>query len=250
MIGIYMKKVFIFGATSDIAKFVAIEFAKNGDEIILAARNISKLQAVKNDILSRYKTKIELFEADADNFESHKSYFEQATSILNGLDVVLLAYGTLPDNEKIKNSPESIISEFKTNALSIFSLSTLFAEYFENQKSGTLAVISSVAGDRGRASNYIYGTAKGAVSIFLQGLRNRLAKSNVNVLTIKPGFVDTKMTSHLKKNFLFASPESVGEKIYSAISSGKDVVYVPGFWALIMCIIKHIPESIFKKLNL
>ncbi len=245
-----MKKVIIFGATSDIAKFVAIEFAKNGDELILTGRNIEKLISIKNDILSRYNTRIELFETNIIDFDKHQSYFQQATSILNGLDVVLFAYGSLPEQESIKNSPEKIINEFNINATSVFSLSTLFAEYFENKKSGTIAVISSVAGDRGRASNYIYGTAKGAVSIFYQGLRNRLSKSNVNVVTIKPGFVDTKMTSHLKKNFLFANPASVGEKIYDAISAGKDVVYVPSFWSLIMWVIKHIPESIFKKLNL
>ena len=111
-------------------------------------------------------------------------------------------------------------------------------------------MISSVAGDRGRASNYIYGTAKGAVSIFLQGLRNRLSSSNVNVLTIKPGFVDTPMTSHLPKNFLYAKPELVGEQIYDAISKQKDIVYIPKFWRLIMFMIKHIPEFIFKKLSI
>lgn len=245
-----MKKVLIYGASSSIARFTAIEFAKNGESLILAGRNREKLLAVRNDILARYKTEIEILISDAVNFDNHKSFIDDCINVFGGIDVALIAHGTLPNQELIKDSPEKIIEEFNNNAMSVISLTTHFATYFEQKKSGTIAVISSVAGDRGRASNYIYGTAKGAVSIFLQGLRNRLSKSNVHVVTIKPGFVDTPMTSHLPKNFLFAKPEMVGEQIYDAISKQKDVVYVPKFWRLIMFIIKHIPEFIFKKLSI
>ena len=129
-------------------------------------------------------------------------------------------------------------------------MTTILANYFEEKKDGCIAVISSVAGDRGRQSNYLYGSAKGAVSIFLQGLRNRLSKSNVHILTIKPGLVDSPMTAHLPKNFLYSKPAVIANGIYSAIENKKDIVYLPKFWWLILTILKLIPESIFKKLSL
>jgi short-subunit dehydrogenase len=143
-----------------------------------------------------------------------------------------------------------MLDEFTTNAISYMALMTRLANVFEAQKWGCLAVISSVAGDRGRGSNYVYGAAKGAVSLFAQGLRNRLSKSGVVVVTIKPGFVDTPMTAHLKKNPLFAKPAPVGRRIYTAMLRGESVVYVPWFWWWIMLIIRNIPEAIFKKLSL
>ncbi len=134
--------------------------------------------------------------------------------------------------------------------MSVISLLTHLGNRFEAQRHGAIAVISSVAGDRGRLSNYVYGTAKGAVSIFMQGLRNRLYKSGVNVLTIKPGFVDTPMTAQLPKGALWAQPDHIAAGIIKAIDSGKTVVYLPGFWRLIMLIIKSIPESVFRRLSL
>ena len=130
------------------------------------------------------------------------------------------------------------------------SLLTILANRLEAQKQGTIAVISSVAGDRGRKSNYVYGTAKGAVSLFLQGLRGRLHPSGVRVVTIKPGFVDTPMTAGIKKNALFASPEAVARGVVSAIDRGRDVVYLPPFWRGVMLIVRAVPEPFFKRLNL
>jgi len=130
------------------------------------------------------------------------------------------------------------------------SLLTHLANYFETQKAGTLAVISSVAGERGRQSNYVYGAAKGAVSIFLQGLRQRLDKSGVHVLTIKPGFVDTPMTKELKKGLLWADPQAVAKLIHKGVAAKKSIIYTPGYWALIMAVIKAIPERLFKKIAL
>jgi short-subunit dehydrogenase len=134
--------------------------------------------------------------------------------------------------------------------LSALSFLTLLANYFEKRGTGTLAAISSVAGDRGRQSNYIYGTTKAALSTFLQGLRNRLSSKNVHVLTIKPGFVDTPMTAHLKRGLLFATPEKVAQDIIRAIAGKKSVLYTPWFWRWIMLAIKMIPETIFRKLRL
>ena len=138
----------------------------------------------------------------------------------------------------------------RTNFLSVVSLLTPIANQLEKQHYGCIAVISSVAGDRGRQSNYVYGAAKGALTIFLQGLRNRLQAANVCVLTIKPGFVDTPMTADLKKGALWAKPESVAKGIYRAIKRRKNSVYLPWFWWPIMMVIRHIPEPIFKRLKL
>jgi short-subunit dehydrogenase len=140
--------------------------------------------------------------------------------------------------------------EIRTNFLSCVSLLTLISNEMEKEKAGTIAVISSVAGDRGRQSNYIYGSAKGALNLFLQGLRNRMYPLGVRVLTIKPGFVDTPMTAAFKKNILFAKPDQIARGIVKAIDRKKDVVYLPFFWWGIMAIIKAIPEWIFKRLKL
>jgi short-subunit dehydrogenase len=173
-----------------------------------------------------------------------------AIETLGGLDAALIAHGTLGSQESSQQSVEFMLKELNTNFLSVVSLLTLLANHFEQQRRGCIAVISSVAGDRGRQSNYVYGTAKGAISIFLQGLRSRLAKSGVAVVTIKPGLVDTPMTASLKKNFLYTDPQTVGKAIHLAMKKGKSVVYVPWFWRPIMLIIIHIPEFIYKKLSL
>ena len=246
-----MKNVLIFGATSAIASQTAKLFASQGYKIALAARDFKKIESVSNDILTEYSnSKLYSFIFNALEYSSHKDILYNAHEDMGGIDIILIAHGTLPIQEEIKNDFKEIRKEFESNALSVFSLATASAEYFEKRLSGTLVVISSVAGDRGRQSNYIYGSAKGAVSIFMQGLRNRLYKSGINVITVKPGFVDTPMTSHIPKNFLFASASDIAKGILNAIDNKKDVVYLPGFWKVIMMVIKSIPESIFKRLNL
>jgi short-subunit dehydrogenase len=145
---------------------------------------------------------------------------------------------------------DKALEEFQVNCTSVISLLILLANYFEPRKRGCIAVISSVAGDRGRKANYLYGAAKAAVTVFLGGLRGRLAKSGVSVITIKPGFVDTPMTASMRKGLLFASPRKVGEGIYHAMLKGKEVVYLPWFWRPIMLVVKSIPEPIFKKLSI
>ena len=162
-----------------------------------------------------------------------------------------MAHGTLPDQKECEEKVEKTVFEFGINALSTIALCLKAAKIFEEQKSGLLAVITSVAGDRGRQSNYIYGSAKGAVNIFLQGLRNRLTKYGVSVVTVKPGFVDTPMTAHLPKNLLFSKPEVIAKGIVKAINKNKSKeIYLPGYWRIIMLIIKYIPGKIFNKLSL
>jgi short-subunit dehydrogenase len=245
-----MNKILIIGAASAIAKETAIKFAKDGASLFLVDINEGRLHDVTEDINARHKTNIVFAPLDVTDFAKHQEVFDSAVEAFGGLDAVLIAHGTLPDQKKLESNPELIRREFEINCLSIISLASIAANYFEAKKSGTIAVISSVAGDRGRQSNYIYGSAKGGVTIFLQGLRNRLSKSGVQVLTIKPGLVDTPMTTDIPKNILFAKAETVGVGIYEAMKSGKDIAYLPGFWRLVMFAIKHIPEGIFKKMSL
>lgn len=242
--------VMIVGATSAIAHETAKHFAAQGASLYLVGRNADKLGAVAADLKVYGAKAVETAIADLNALDQHPALVAGAIQTLGGLDAVLIAHGTLGDQAQSEADIQGMLREFTTNALSYLSLITLFANHFEAQKRGTLAVITSVAGERGRGSNYVYGAAKGAVSLFTQGVRNRLSKAGVNVVTIKPGFVDTPMTAAVKKNPLFASPQSVGKRIHIAMIKGEDVVYVPFFWAAIMLIIRNIPERIFKKLGL
>lgn len=173
-----------------------------------------------------------------------------AVERLGQIDLALIAHGVLDDQIAAEANFEVAAASLHTNFTSTVSLITWLANYFQVQRAGTLAVISSVAGDRGRKSNYVYGAAKGAVNIFLDGVRNRIDRDGVQVLTIKPGFVDTAMTANVPKTALFATPDQVAKGIVSAIEKRKDVAYVPWFWAGIMLIIRLVPGRVFKKLNL
>lgn len=245
-----MKNILILGAYSAIAQETARCFAKDGCSFFLTGRDSEKLQALSADLILRGALRIQTFSADMNDFGVHGVILEKAQAFLGDLDTVLVAYGTLLDQKLCMVNYAEAEKEIRTNFLSAVSFLIVAAEYFEKKKSGTIAVITSVAGDRSRAGNYTYGTAKGALSLYLQGLRARLAKSGVNVLTIKPGFVDTPMTVSFRKSPLFASAETVGRGIYQAMIKKKDVVYLPWFWRPIMWGIKIIPEFIFKKLPL
>ncbi|MDQ3814774.1 MAG: SDR family oxidoreductase [Armatimonadota bacterium] len=245
-----MRKVLIIGATSVIAQEVAKRFAAQGDQLFLVARHAERLEAVAVDLRVRGAAKVESLAVDLLEFDRHAEIINRAVEALGGLDTVLIAHGILGDQKAAAQDYQVTERELRINFLSVVSLLTPIANLFEQQKKGTIAVISSVAGDRGRQSNYVYGTAKGALNIFLQGLRNRLYPSGVHVVTIKPGFVDTPMTAHLKKGPLFASPETVANGIYRAIVKQRNVVYVPWFWSGILGIIKAIPEFVFKRLKL
>lgn len=245
-----MKKVVIFGATSAIAIEITKQLLLKDCDLVLAARDNNRLASLVQDLKIRFHRDIFHFNIDANDYDMHKEFFDFAHSSLGEIDTLIIAHGTLPDQEEIQNDFTAIRKEFETNTLSIISILTFFIDYFIGKGSGNIAVISSVAGDRARQSNYIYGTSKGSISLYLQGLRNRLYKNNINVLTIKPGFVNTPMTADIPKNALFAEPEAIAIGIIKAIEKKKDVVYLPFFWKYIMLIIKLIPERIFKKMKL
>jgi decaprenylphospho-beta-D-erythro-pentofuranosid-2-ulose 2-reductase len=245
-----MEKILFIGATSAIAEATARRFAKQGAKLYLLARNQERLDGLAADLRIRGASAVSHAAFDANDFASHEATLHRAIEDMGGLDLVLIAHGTLGDQKACEKDFQLAMQELNTNAISVMSLLTHLANYFEAQKRGTIAVIGSVAGDRGRQSNYVYGTAKGAVSIFLQGLRNRLHKSGVHVLTIKPGFVDTPMTAAFKKGPLWASPDKIAEGIVRSVKKRKTEVYLPGWWAAIMMVIRNIPERIFRTLSL
>ncbi|MFM8331948.1 MAG: SDR family oxidoreductase [Candidatus Methylumidiphilus sp.] len=245
-----MQKILIVGATSAIAEATARLFATHGDRLYLLARSIESLEVIARDLKIRGAESVSFARFEANDFDRHKTLLDEAVNKLDGIDVALIAHGSLPDQKACEQDFQQALKELNTNAISVISLLTHLGNHFEAQKHGTIAVISSVAGDRGRQSNYVYGTAKGALTIFLQGLRNRLHKSGVQVLTVKPGFVDTPMTADFLKGPLWAKPEKAAADIFKVVSTYKDEIYTPWFWQVIMLAIKSIPESIFKRLSL
>ncbi|KAF1684810.1 short-chain dehydrogenase [Pseudoxanthomonas broegbernensis] len=246
-----MKRILIVGAASAIAEHYARREAAAGSALLLAGRSAQRLEAIAADLRVRGAGQVATFVLDVNALERHEALLDAAWSQLGGsVDVVLLAHGTLPDNAACAEDPALALREFATNGTSTLALMAAAARRLEAQGQGTLAVISSVAGDRGRASNYLYGSAKAAVTAYASGLRQRLRGSGVNVLTVKPGFVDTPMTREFRKGLLWASPQAVARGIARAIARRRAVAYLPWFWWGIMRVITHIPEPVFRRLRL
>jgi decaprenylphospho-beta-D-erythro-pentofuranosid-2-ulose 2-reductase len=245
-----VRKVLIIGATSAIAEATARLLAQSGAALYLVARNEGRLAAVAADLSVRGSPRVGCEALDANDFAAHEAMIERADVFLAGIDTVLIAHGTLSDQKSCEKSVELTLHELNTNALSVIALLTRIANRLEARKRGTIAVISSVAGDRGRGSNYVYGSAKALVTAFLSGLRQRLGKFGVNVVTIKPGFVDSPMTATFTKGPLWAQPERIAAGIMRAIDRRSGTVYLPGFWRPIMLVIRAIPESLFLRLSL
>ncbi|MEK9685483.1 MAG: SDR family oxidoreductase [Rhodospirillaceae bacterium] len=245
-----MKRILIIGATSAIAERCARIWAARGDALHLVARNEQHVQVIASDLKVRGAYEVTTYVTDLNDMDKHEELLDVADAVIGSIDVVLIAHGTLSNQKSCELSVHETLAEIQTNALSTISLLTVIANRFEAKKRGSICVISSVAGDRGRASNYVYGSAKAMVTAFTSGLRQRLHKSNVSVVTIKPGFVDTPMTSELKKGILWAKPNIVSALIVKVIDKKKAEVYVPSFWWVVMLIIKVIPSKIFKGLRL
>jgi decaprenylphospho-beta-D-erythro-pentofuranosid-2-ulose 2-reductase len=245
-----MKNIVIFGAYSAIAEATARHLAPSGGRFFLVGRDSGKLDQVAADLKVRGAQEAHIFACDLAVPAQAAASIEALYGAFDTVDVALLAHGTLPDQKACEGDAGLTLAALEINGLSHIGLLTSLAERFGQQGSGTIAVITSVAGDRGRKSNYVYGTAKRAVSIFLDGLRHRLAATNVRVIDIRPGFVDTPMTAAFDKGALWASPDKVGDDIARAIEKGRPVVYSPWFWRYIMLIIRNVPAFVFHKTNL
>lgn len=244
-------RIAIFGATSAIAHACARRWAGRGAKFVLVGRNPARLADHAADLRVRGAAEVEVVVADLDAPSCFEATVAQCTQLLGGLDIALVAQGVLPDQRHCETSVDATLAALNTNGVHVVALCGVLGNQFAAQGQGTLAVIGSVAGDRGRQSNYVYGAAKGLVERYLQGLRNRLAPLGAQVLTIKPGFVDTPMTAHIQpKGLLWAQPDAVAVRILKAVAQRKDVVYVPGVWRVIMGLIGAIPEGLFKRLKL
>lgn len=243
-----MKTVAIFGAYSGIAAECARRLAPSGASFFLVGRDPARLDVLAQDLRARGASSVATRPADLADVGGHAALAAQALAALGGLDVALIAHGRLPDQAACDRDPALAAAAFSNDATSAVSLMTALAVVMEPRREGRLVVISSVAGDRGRRSNYVYGAAKAAVSACAEGLRARLAPSGVSVTLVKPGWVDTPMTARLPKNFLFASPRRVAAGILRASERRRGVVYLPWFWRPIMAVIRALPESAMRRI--
>ena len=243
------QKILVLGATSGIAEATCRIWAAQGHSLFLVARNPEKLAAVAADLRVRGASYVDTAVADLDDTDQHPALLAHAINSLTGMDIAYLAHGVLGDQSQAEQDFNTAAHILHTNFMAPVSLLTWLANFCVQRHSGTLAVLSSVAGDRGRKSNYVYGSSKAGLSAFLGGLRNRVDREGVTVLTIKPGPVKTAMTASMDQKKM-ADVDQVAQTIVKAIAAKKDTLYVPFLWQPIMCIIRHIPERIFKELNL
>jgi len=242
------KPVLILGAASGMARAIARSFAAEGHTIQLAARGIDRLQADRDDLTTRYGVEVSLHEVDALDLASHEAFVDVLPELPH---IAVCAIGAMGTQEENAASPEIGAQVMRANFEGPASLFAHLANEMEARGFGTLVGISSVAGDRGRASNYVYGSAKAGFTAFLSGLRNRLAKTGVHVVTVLPGFVATAMTEGMDLPArLTAQPEEVGAAVLKAVQKQRDVIYVRPIWRIVMAVIRNIPEPIFKKTSL
>jgi decaprenylphospho-beta-D-erythro-pentofuranosid-2-ulose 2-reductase len=242
--------VVVVGATSAIAEAAARLWAARGDSLYLAARRETLLASSAQDLRVRGARQVAFERFDMLDADSHEGLLARAEAALGPIDCLLIAHGTLPDQAAAQADPELAVREIELNGVSTVALALRAANRFEARNAGTIAVITSVAGVRGRASNFIYGSAKALVSTFLAGLRHRLHAKGVDVIDIRPGFVETPMTAAFTKGPLWASPARVAADIVAAVDRRASIVYTPWFWRWIMLIIRHIPEAIFVRTKL
>lgn len=242
--------VLVIGATSSIAQAVCRRLAERGALLFLVARDGVRLAQVVEDLKTRGAQVSGQSEMDALDYASHARVIGEAANSLSEIDLALVAHGTLPDQEACERSAELMRRETEVNGLSVVALLTELANYFEGRSQGQIVVLSSVAGDRGRRSNYVYGAAKASVSTFALGLRTRLHSRGVGVLVVKPGFVDTPMTRDFPKGMLWAQPDRVARDVLKAVSKNRAVCYTPWFWRYIIWVVRLLPDFIFKRLSL
>ena len=243
-----MSTVLILGATSDIGFAIAKKFASEKYDVQLAGRNTDQLKPLQTDIQIRYGVSCSSHAFDAVAFESHQSFYD---SLVTKPDVSIYVIGYMNDNERVINDWQESLKTINTNYTGAVSILNIIATDYATKQNGTIVGISSVAGNRGRQSNYIYGSAKAGLTAYLSGLRNKLFHDKVHVMTVLPGFVYTKMTEHLKlPGLLTAKPEEVASAVFNGVRNKKNILYVKWFWRWIMLIITSVPESLFKKKKL
>lgn len=245
-----MKRVVIFGATSAIAAEVAVLHAKRGDKLHLVARDATRLQAVRRRCEDAGAT-VTTTVADFDRLDANAGVVASAIAALGPapLDTVLIAHGALGDQLATERAFEDAEPILRTNFTSVVSLLIPLVNHLEHQRSGRIGVITSVAGDQGRPRNYTYGAAKGALNVYLQGVRTRVRPAGVGITTLKLGPVDTPMTRDHNKHLLFGKPAGVAAGIAAAMDAGVAEAYIPGLWALIMPLVRGMPERVIQRLG-
>ncbi len=242
------RSCLILGGTSEIGLAIANKFAENGFDLILAARNYDEVQKNANNINLRFNVKTDALKMDILDVTSQNKLIDELQFLP---DIVVFSIGLLDKGKTAEENFEIAKEIIDVNFTYSLNILNKFAALFEARKFGAIIGIGSVAGDRGRKSNYIYGSAKAAFATYLSGLRNRLFQSNVRVITVKPGFVQTKMVAHLDlPKIITASPEKIAKDVYKAFVHKKDIVYSLKFYKLLMLIVYHIPEILFKRINL
>jgi decaprenylphospho-beta-D-erythro-pentofuranosid-2-ulose 2-reductase len=244
----FMKQVLVLGATSAIAQALCRRLASQGASFRLLGRNATRLKIVADDLLTRGAGSVEFRVLRSGFYSDMQEAVEAPRPNKADLDLFLVAQGSLPEHERCERDPELLRSVLDINLTEVMEATLLVASLLEQQGKGTCVILGSVAGDRGRRSNYIYGSSKAALETFTEGLRQRLP-SPCQVLLVKPGPVDTPMTAHLKKTLLFTSPERVASDIVRALKHRQPVVYSPGYWRWIMRIIRILPRSMVKRLR-
>ena len=244
------EPVLILGATSAIGRQVAAALAARGHALFLAGRNLAEVERVASDLRIRHSVETAAGRFDAEDYEAHRAFLQEVVRRMGDVEGVVLAFGHLGEQEEAEKELEETFRILDRNFTGAVSILNQCADFFEARREGFIVAVSSVAGDVGRRSNYLYGAAKGGLNVYLQGLRARLYRAGVRVLTVKPGFVDTPMTFGRPKLFLVASPAEVGEAVVRALGRGADIAYVPWFWRFIMLGLKLTPERFRKRLQL
>jgi len=245
-----IQSALIFGATSAIATAYCRVLADRGAELYLIGRNPETMQSLASDLAVRGAKEVTLVVADLCDNSQHDELVEAAWKKLDGPDLALLAHGSLGQQAEDEANWESQHSLIKTNLTSQLSLLALLANRFEKQERGCLAALSSVAGDRGRASNYIYGSTKAGLSCYLQGLQQRLAPTGVRVIDFRPGPVDTPMTTGMKKGLLWSTPERIAGAMDRGLGYRNGTLYLPFYWRPVMAVIRIIPSGLLHRLGI
>jgi decaprenylphospho-beta-D-erythro-pentofuranosid-2-ulose 2-reductase len=241
------KTVLILGGNSDVGKSLAKDFAKLGSNLILTSRKEGQLDSFKSDLEIRYSIQCDLEFFDVLDFNSHKTFYN---NLKKKPDIAITCVGYLDNQQNSQNDFEESLMSIQTNFTGLVSILNIISNDFEKREKGLIVGISSVAGDRGRGTNYIYGSSKSALTCYLSGLRNKMSTLGIKVITVKPGFIDTKMTSHLDlPKPLTLKPHLVSKDIIKGIKENKNVIYTGWYWRYIMLIIILIPEGLFKKMK-